>query len=158
MVLLAGWCFFSYYSLVSGLQSVWKNKDILVFSLKVLDCASVEEHPCIPVAAIVTGEWYLKKESFLVKICMITLRGDSKSSSLGCCYYMKKLNFFYSIFGKLGTDGECWGRGRRKAFPNLFILLIDLKLQKGRLRLDIRKNFFQDKIVCYKQYHAVHGI
>ncbi|XP_064291315.1 lactase/phlorizin hydrolase isoform X2 [Passer domesticus] len=40
---------------LSEFQSVWKDKDILVFSLKVLDCASMEEHPFIPVAAIVTA-------------------------------------------------------------------------------------------------------
>lgn len=69
------------------LQSVWKDKDVLVFSLKVLDCASTEENPFIPVAAIVTGEWYFKKEkSFLFKICMMTYRRNSKSSNLGCCY------------------------------------------------------------------------
>ncbi|NWT52263.1 LPH hydrolase, partial [Erythrocercus mccallii] len=44
-----------FYKKLSEFQSVWKGKDILVFSLKVLDCASMEEHPCIPVAAIVTA-------------------------------------------------------------------------------------------------------
>ncbi|NXC54898.1 LPH hydrolase, partial [Aleadryas rufinucha] len=44
-----------FYKKLSEFQSVWKDKDILVFSLKVLDCASVEENPFIPVAAIVTA-------------------------------------------------------------------------------------------------------
>ncbi|XP_063017664.1 lactase/phlorizin hydrolase [Melospiza melodia melodia] len=44
-----------FYKKMSEFQNVWKDKDILVFSLKVLDCASVEEHPFIPVAAIATA-------------------------------------------------------------------------------------------------------
>ncbi|XP_068051279.1 lactase/phlorizin hydrolase isoform X1 [Anomalospiza imberbis] len=44
-----------FYKKMNEFQSVWKDKDILVFSLKVLDCASMEEHPFIPVAAIVTA-------------------------------------------------------------------------------------------------------
>ncbi|NWY48330.1 LPH hydrolase, partial [Sylvia atricapilla] len=44
-----------FYEKLSEFQSVWKDKDILVFSLKVLDSASVEEHPYIPAAAIVTA-------------------------------------------------------------------------------------------------------
>ncbi|KAI1237366.1 hypothetical protein IHE44_0014631 [Lamprotornis superbus] len=42
-----------FYKKLSEFQSVWKDKDILVSSLKVLDCASMEEHPFIPAAAIV---------------------------------------------------------------------------------------------------------
>ncbi|NXV01008.1 LPH hydrolase, partial [Cettia cetti] len=44
-----------FYKKLSEFQRVWKDKDILIFSLKVLDCASMEEHPCIPVAAIATA-------------------------------------------------------------------------------------------------------
>ncbi|NWS83668.1 LPH hydrolase, partial [Toxostoma redivivum] len=42
-----------FYKKLSEFQSVWKDKEILVSSIKVLDCASMEEHPFIPVAAIV---------------------------------------------------------------------------------------------------------
>jgi len=56
MVLPAGQCLFSYKSLASLLQNVWKDIEILVFSLKFLGCGSMEENPFIPLAAIVTGE------------------------------------------------------------------------------------------------------
>ncbi|NXS88978.1 LPH hydrolase, partial [Erpornis zantholeuca] len=44
-----------FYKKLSEFQSVWKDTDILVFSLKVLDCASMEENPFIRVAAIATA-------------------------------------------------------------------------------------------------------
>ncbi|NWV26721.1 LPH hydrolase, partial [Origma solitaria] len=44
-----------FYKTLSEFQSVWKDTDILVFSLKFLDCASMEENPFTPVAAIATA-------------------------------------------------------------------------------------------------------
>ncbi|NXS17264.1 LPH hydrolase, partial [Mystacornis crossleyi] len=44
-----------FYKKLSEFQSIWKDKDILIFSLKVIDCASMKENPFIPVAAIVTA-------------------------------------------------------------------------------------------------------
>ncbi|XP_050832955.1 lactase/phlorizin hydrolase-like [Serinus canaria] len=52
-----------FYKKLSEFQSIWKDKDILVFSLKVLDCASMEEHPFIPVAAIATA---INKEAHMI--------------------------------------------------------------------------------------------
>ncbi|XP_039242243.1 lactase-phlorizin hydrolase [Pipra filicauda] len=42
-----------FYKKLDEFQSVWKDIEILVFSLKFLGCASMEENPFIPVAAIV---------------------------------------------------------------------------------------------------------
>ncbi|NWR48103.1 LPH hydrolase, partial [Regulus satrapa] len=44
-----------FYEKLSEFQSLWKDKDILVFSVKVSDCASMEGHPFVPVGAIVTA-------------------------------------------------------------------------------------------------------
>ncbi|KAJ7407418.1 Lactase-phlorizin hydrolase [Willisornis vidua] len=44
-----------FYKKLDEFQSVWKDKEVLVFSLKFLDCASMEENPFIPVASIVTA-------------------------------------------------------------------------------------------------------
>lgn len=38
------------------LQKVWKDIEVLLFSLNFLDCDSLEENPFVPVAAIVTGK------------------------------------------------------------------------------------------------------
>ncbi|XP_048808723.1 lactase/phlorizin hydrolase isoform X2 [Lagopus muta] len=39
---------------MSEFQKVWKDKEVLLFSLNFLDCDSLEENPFVPVAAIVT--------------------------------------------------------------------------------------------------------
>ncbi|XP_035753771.1 lactase-phlorizin hydrolase isoform X2 [Egretta garzetta] len=44
-----------FYKKLSEFQNVWKDIEILFFSLKFLDCGSMEENPFIPVAAIVTA-------------------------------------------------------------------------------------------------------
>ncbi|KAM9235811.1 lactase/phlorizin hydrolase [Leptosomus discolor] len=44
-----------FYKKLSEFQNVWRNKEFLVFSLKFLDCGSMEENPFIPVAAIFTA-------------------------------------------------------------------------------------------------------
>ncbi|NXC28283.1 LPH hydrolase, partial [Campylorhamphus procurvoides] len=44
-----------FYTKLDEFQRVWKDKEVLVFSLKLLDCASTEENPFTPVAAIVTA-------------------------------------------------------------------------------------------------------
>ncbi|NWS95750.1 LPH hydrolase, partial [Mionectes macconnelli] len=44
-----------FYKKLDEFQSVWKGMEILVFSLKFLDCASMEENAFIPAAAIVTA-------------------------------------------------------------------------------------------------------
>ncbi|NXC05302.1 LPH hydrolase, partial [Orthonyx spaldingii] len=51
------------YKKLSEFQSVWKDKDILVFSLELRDCASVEENPFIPVAALLTA---INKEAHMI--------------------------------------------------------------------------------------------
>ncbi|XP_061861226.1 lactase/phlorizin hydrolase [Colius striatus] len=44
-----------FYHELSELQNVWKHTDILIFSLKFLDCGSMEENLFTPVAAIITA-------------------------------------------------------------------------------------------------------
>ncbi|XP_065606571.1 lactase/phlorizin hydrolase [Cyrtonyx montezumae] len=44
-----------FYMKMSEFQNVWKDTDILLFSLKFLGCGSLEENPFISVAAIVTA-------------------------------------------------------------------------------------------------------
>ncbi|NWU93151.1 LPH hydrolase, partial [Upupa epops] len=44
-----------FYKTLSEFQSVWKDTEVLVFSLKFLGCGSMEENPSIPVATIVTA-------------------------------------------------------------------------------------------------------
>ncbi|KAJ7409303.1 Lactase-phlorizin hydrolase [Pitangus sulphuratus] len=44
-----------FYQKLDEFQSVWNDMEILVFSLKFLDCASMEESAFIPAAAIVTA-------------------------------------------------------------------------------------------------------
>ncbi|NXA13550.1 LPH hydrolase, partial [Sapayoa aenigma] len=44
-----------FYKKLNEFQSVWKDTEILLFSLKLLDCDFMEENPFIPVAAIVTA-------------------------------------------------------------------------------------------------------
>ncbi|XP_015724338.1 lactase-phlorizin hydrolase [Coturnix japonica] len=44
-----------FYLKLSEFQNVWKDTEVLLFSLKLLDCGSFEENPFIPVAAIVTA-------------------------------------------------------------------------------------------------------
>ncbi|NWI54919.1 LPH hydrolase, partial [Calyptomena viridis] len=48
-----------FYKKLNEFQRVWKDTEILLFSLKFLDCDSMEENPFIPAAAIVMA---LKKE------------------------------------------------------------------------------------------------
>ncbi|KAM9629680.1 lactase/phlorizin hydrolase [Morphnus guianensis] len=44
-----------FYKKLKEFQNVWKDIEILVFSLKFLDCGSMEKNPFIPVAAIVAA-------------------------------------------------------------------------------------------------------
>eukprot|EP00076_Gallus_gallus_P002678 NP_001104816.1 lactase-phlorizin hydrolase precursor [Gallus gallus] len=44
-----------FYLKMSEFQNVWKDTEVLLFSLKFLDCGSLEENPFIPVAAIVAA-------------------------------------------------------------------------------------------------------
>ncbi|XP_025944747.1 lactase-phlorizin hydrolase [Apteryx rowi] len=44
-----------FYMKLGEFQNIWKDTEILLFSLKFLDCSSMEENPFIPVASIVTA-------------------------------------------------------------------------------------------------------
>ncbi|NXJ74020.1 LPH hydrolase, partial [Trogon melanurus] len=44
-----------FYKKLSEFQNVWKDREILIFNLKFLDCCSMEENPFMSVAAIVTA-------------------------------------------------------------------------------------------------------
>ncbi|NWH76063.1 LPH hydrolase, partial [Piaya cayana] len=77
------------------LQSVWKDIEILVFSLKFLDCASAEENPFIPVAAIATA---INKEDTHMIGYDVNEFLDFLSSDI--------LTSFYSISSKTNTLQE----------------------------------------------------
>ncbi|KAF4788169.1 Lactase-phlorizin hydrolase [Turdus rufiventris] len=53
-----------FYKKWSEFQNVWKDKDILVSSLKALGCASMAENPFIPVATIVKA--FIKEEAHMI--------------------------------------------------------------------------------------------
>ncbi|NXH06054.1 LPH hydrolase, partial [Loxia leucoptera] len=83
-----------FYKKLSEFQSIWKDKDILVFSLKVLDCASMEEHPFIPVAAIATA---INKEEAHMIGCDINEFLDYLPHVLR--YYKKYCNTIHTVIG-----------------------------------------------------------
>ncbi|NXA74906.1 LPH hydrolase, partial [Thryothorus ludovicianus] len=75
------------YKKLSEFQGVWKDKDILVFSLKVLDCASMEEDPSIAVTSIATA---IHKEAAYMIGCDVNEFLDYLSHDLR--YYKKYCN------------------------------------------------------------------
>ncbi|NWI80822.1 LPH hydrolase, partial [Dryoscopus gambensis] len=78
-----------FYKKLSEFQSVWQDKDILVFSLKVIDCASMEENPFIPVAATVTA---VNKEEAHMLGCDVNDFLDYLSEALRYCNQILKTN------------------------------------------------------------------
>ncbi|NXE91445.1 LPH hydrolase, partial [Menura novaehollandiae] len=72
-----------FYKKLNEFQSVWMDKDILVFNLKFLDCASMEENPFIPVADIVTA---INKEETHTIGCDVSEFLDYLSHILTCIY------------------------------------------------------------------------
>ncbi|NXM75079.1 LPH hydrolase, partial [Serilophus lunatus] len=95
-----------FYKKLNEFQSVWKDTEILLFSLKFLDCDSMEENPFTPVAAIVTA---LNKEEartigFDINEFLDYL--SRVSSSVALASTLEIVTSFYSISSKTNTLQE----------------------------------------------------
>ncbi|NXS52208.1 LPH hydrolase, partial [Brachypteracias leptosomus] len=90
-----------FYKKWSEFQNVWNHRDILVFSLKFLDCDSMEENSFIPVAAIVTA---VNKEGTHMIGYDVNEFLDFSSSHI--LRYSFILTYFYSISSKTNTLQE----------------------------------------------------
>ncbi|NXN10189.1 LPH hydrolase, partial [Indicator maculatus] len=88
-----------FYKKLSEFQNVWKDTQILIFSLKFVDCDSLEENPSIPVAAIFTA---INKDKALTIGYDVNELLDFSSHVLR----YKILTSFYSISSKANTMQE----------------------------------------------------
>ncbi|NXX91071.1 LPH hydrolase, partial [Centropus bengalensis] len=88
-----------FYKKLDEFQNVWKDVEILVFSLKLLDCSSMGDDPFIPVAAIVTA---VNKEDALTIGYDVNEFLDFSSSHV----LRYTLIPFYSISSKTNTLQE----------------------------------------------------
>ncbi|NWX39572.1 LPH hydrolase, partial [Steatornis caripensis] len=89
-----------FYKKLNEFQNVWKDTEILVFSLKFLHCDSTEENPSIPLAAFVTA---INKE----ETCMIGY-DVNEFLDFSSTHVLRYFNFnsFYSISSKTNTLQE----------------------------------------------------
>ncbi|NXT55352.1 LPH hydrolase, partial [Pluvianellus socialis] len=83
-----------FYKKLSVFQNVWKDKEILIFSLEFLDCGSMEENPFISLSAIVTA--INKEETRMI--------GYDVNEFLNVSSHI--LTSFYSISSKTNTLQE----------------------------------------------------
>ncbi|NXG44262.1 LPH hydrolase, partial [Psilopogon haemacephalus] len=88
-----------FYKNLSEFQNVWKDMKILIFSLRFLDCDSMEENLSIPVAAIFTA---INKDKTLMIGYDVNELLDFSSRILR----YKSLPSLYSIFSKASTLQE----------------------------------------------------